>query len=152
MQTDDFDDLEDLLAEATAHAAEGQRIAKARQKAANGQADAEMIEMLRKFDEARLWVSVAAVALVHTQECAGCGSKHAMFMGWFEKKQHRTDFHAHKLIRGKPADVSLPLIVERHPQGVVECCPDCVECAILIEEALRATTAVEEPNRKEEME
>ena len=139
------DGLEDLLVEATALAVENDRVKKARQRMANGQADAGMIELVRRYDEARQYTAVAAVALIHTQECAGCGGHQEFFMGWFEKKQHTTDKHTHKLIRGKPADVSLPMIVERHPQGVVECCPACVESSITIELAIRAAGAPEPP-------
>jgi hypothetical protein len=140
---DDFSDLDDLLAEATAATAEEKRLKQARKRLASisrsthESADSERAQLvaeIKRLEEGRVWLTVGAVALFYTQTCAMCAAKHRLFMGWMTEQKHASDPNARRLTAGKPVE-QLPERTEFHDQGLVELCYDCVECVIAIDVA-----------------
>lgn len=147
---EDFSDLDDLLAEATAATAEERRLKAARKRLAaiarstHDAAPSERAELLaeiKRLEEGRVWLTVGTVALFRRQACETCGSKYTMFAGWMTEQKHASDPNARRLLAGKPVE-TLPERVEVHDEGVVEVCIDCVECCIAIDVATgKATVA-----------
>jgi len=98
--------------------------------------DDPLEEIIRRAIDKREWFEEAAVVLVHVQECESCGARHEFCHGWFTAKLHRSDPHAHQLLKGKPIG-KWPLRVQRVNVGTVAVCGDCAESQIIIEEATR---------------
>ena len=140
LEEDDFSELEDLLAEATRATAEDRALKAARSRLAristSNRPEAQferdsLIADIRRLEEGRVWLTVGTVALFHTQTCAVCGAKHALFMGWFGEQKHTSDPNARRLLAGRPIE-RLPERREDHFQGTVEMCGECCESQLAI--------------------
>lgn len=99
----------------------------------------QLIRIIAEMEEGIVWVTQAAVALIHSQVCLTCGSEHRFMMGWMTEQTHKVDPNTRRLRAGRPEGV-WPAKVETHPQAPVEVCANCVESCIAIDRAAGAAT------------
>lgn len=141
---EDFDDLEQIIAESEqTRAANAELKAKHKriaQLAKNKSGDRELeyndlVAYVRKFEEGLIWKNVSAIALFNVQTCSLCGEKHSFFVGWMTEQRHKRDPNTRRLIRGKPIEM-LPERVEENNYGPTEMCNNCVECVLAINAAV----------------
>lgn len=93
---DDFDELNDLLADSLKLA--DARKAVKRAKANNGIVAPELADIAAAAEAALRWTPQAAVARFVEEHC-NCGASHRRFDGWFILSQHRQDQSARRLVR-----------------------------------------------------
>lgn len=139
--TDDLDELDLLLADVTKASTEDKKLKAARKRlaeisgsdhpAAAGEQLALMAD-IRRLEEGRIWVTVARIALFHTQTCDTCGSDHAFFAGWMNEQKHISDITARRLTKVIETDPHFPERREDHFQGHIDACHNCVESVMAI--------------------
>lgn len=133
------DDLDALLAESLDAASESKRVATARRRLATERLGADdraaLAAQVERWDEARVWTTIANVALVHCQACLSCNAHSEMFMGWMKEQVHRVNVGTRRLVAGHAVG-AFPLRIERHVQKPVEVCPHCLPAYIAAHQAL----------------
>ena len=87
-----FDDLESLLQESLSTIKDRAFVKEGRKKLAQGKYNtaekAAIDAKIKEWEMAREWKPAANVAMFNTQSCR-CGSRHAVFSGWFQRQHHR---------------------------------------------------------------
>ncbi len=128
----DFDDLDEIIAEAairkqehTTLAAKQKRLASLHNKQS---ADAELERQeltaaIRRLEEGVVWNTVSKTAVFKSQHCLNCGSCHTLFVGWMTEQRHRNDKSCRRLLAGPPVE-SLPVRREE----LWEDTPFCIHC------------------------
>ena len=82
--------FKDLLAEAVAHKADGDKLKAVRKSLKSGASlSAEEAADLRRMENAREWLPRASVAMFNIQHCTGCENYAAMFTGLFQRQASR---------------------------------------------------------------
>lgn len=94
--------------------------------------DLDLDEIWRIANDKREWIEDSIVALIHEQECLGCGALHSWSQGWFTGKHHARDKTATVLTAGRPQG-DYPRKVQRVRCSPVVVCSDCAESQALIE-------------------
>jgi hypothetical protein len=84
--------LESLLQESLSTIKDRAFVKEGRKKLAQGKYNtaekAEIDAKIKEWELAREWKPAANVAMFNTQSCR-CGSRHAIFSGWFQRQHHR---------------------------------------------------------------
>lgn len=94
-----------------------------------------LLAEIRTLEEGHVWITVASVALFHTQICETCGHTHRFFKGWMTQQDHKHDKNCRRLRAGK-AIGNYPSRIEDHAQGLVPMCGDCAEVSIILDQFL----------------
>ena len=122
--------LDDLLTESLQEASERNTAREGRKALAEGRVSpeerAQVSRIVRTWEEKREWTPAAAVVMFSRQMCAGCGSFHKHFLGFFQRQTHRASRVDRWIPHTKPTDTVLPREA-KYQDSVVECCEDCAE-------------------------
>lgn len=131
----DFDDLDEIIAEAairkqehTALAAKQKRLsALSNKQSADAELERqELTAAIRRLEEGVVWNTVGKTAVFRTQHCLSCGATHTLFVGWMTEQRHRHDMSCRRLLAGPPVE-SLPVKRE-------EMCEESTICTLCFEE------------------
>lgn len=144
----DFSDLEDLLASATAATVADKRLKEARKRLgkvsrsgheASGDESQSLIAEIRELEMGRVWFSVGSVARFHRQTCALCSSQHVWFEGWMTEQTHASDPNARRYIRELATGLAERIQPERadYHESVCDVCYNCIETVIAVDTAVQ---------------
>jgi hypothetical protein len=95
--------------------------------------DKDLEAFIAEALEKREWINEANVVLLRHQHCLACEEETTWCEGWFTRQRHRTDSHAHRLVKGRTVDAALPSRTETHEAVPTEICANCAESQIMIE-------------------
>lgn len=106
--SDDFSELDDLLADAMQERRETLSVAETRKRAKAGFGlSAEDQDRVRRWELAREWLPVANTAVFRRYVCA-CGFHSTVFEGLFLEQRHRHSSHANRWTATEASQANLP--------------------------------------------
>jgi len=123
--SDDFSELDDLLADAMQERRETLSVAETRKRAKAGFGlSAEDQDRVRRWELAREWLPVANTAVFRRYVCA-CGFHSTVFEGLFLEQRHRHSSHANRWTAAEASQANLPNDTAIRVKSI----PMCQRCA-----------------------
>lgn len=123
--SDDFSELDDLLADAMQERRETQSVIETRKRAKAGFGlSTEDQDRVRRWELAREWLPVANTAVFRRYVCA-CGFHSTVFEGLFLEQRHRHSSHANRWTAAEASQANLPNDTAIRVKSI----PMCQRCA-----------------------